>query len=126
MIGRTHYEKMTFQDCPLYCTSKFLLKCLTVTAFICCLVALHIGLINCMLFFFSFFRSYLHNIDTDKVGHCPWQTLLESVKNSVAVRPLKVLWRTQINPPRLSHERLDWPTENNPFIENWYIHEMLG
>uniref|UniRef100_A0A8W8KMB3 Uncharacterized protein n=1 Tax=Magallana gigas TaxID=29159 RepID=A0A8W8KMB3_MAGGI len=71
-------------------------------------------------FFESLERSYLHNIDTDKVGHCPWQTLLESVKNSVAVRPLKVLWRTQINPPRLSHERLDWPTyhENYPFIEN--------
>lgn len=69
-------------------------------------------------YFESLERSYLRNVDKDKVGHCPWQTLLESVKNSVAVRPLKVLWRTQINPPRLSHERLDWPTENNPFIEN--------
>lgn len=74
---------------------------------------------NCMDYSFPIFRTYLHNVDTDREGNCPWRAVLESVRNSVTVRPLKVLWRTQLNPPRFSHEALDWPTENNSFIENW-------
>ncbi|XP_048769002.2 uncharacterized protein LOC125675414 [Ostrea edulis] len=43
---------------------------------------------------------------TGSISH-PWTALMEAVKQSPSFRPLKVLWRTQLNPPKFNVKIFD-------------------
>ncbi|XP_062577216.1 uncharacterized protein LOC134239077 [Saccostrea cucullata] len=46
-------------------------------------------------------------ITCEEYEGCPWEALTEAVERSPLVTPIKVLWRTQLNPPRFSCQKFD-------------------
>ncbi|XP_061165316.1 uncharacterized protein LOC133174252 [Saccostrea echinata] len=64
---------------------------------------------------YQLFRQQETIFTCEKYKECPWEALTEAVERSPSVKPLKVLWRTQLNPPRFfslksedNHWNFDW------------------
>lgn len=78
--------------------------------YIFCTRGTFVFLISC------FFISEINMVIDDRNGDCPWLALMDMMKTSSDIRPLRVLWRTQLNPPRFLHSNDRWPD----IQENWY------
>jgi hypothetical protein len=66
---------------------------------------------------------YRTAIDSGHILDFPWMALMEAVKHSPSVRPLRVLWRTQLNPPKFNVRRFQQDSGVNSvdFAEDWLV-----